>query len=120
MNINLKVAMLIGFILFGLLVLGITLYKNKTGKGKSNYRALFAMGAAWLPAGIVLENPGLWGIGAVFLLVGLANKDKWQEEKTWSDLSPAEKKLKLALVGGLSLLLITGVAVYFLTQSNLG
>ena len=53
MNINLKIAMLIGFILVGLLVLGIALYKERTGKGKPNYRAFFNMGAAWLLVGFV-------------------------------------------------------------------
>ena len=116
MDINLMLLMFIGFVLLGLLIIGFTLIREKSGQGTPNYRALFIMGAVWFPVGLTLENPGLWGLGAVLFLVGLANKSKWQEEKGWSDLSPVQKKFKLVAIGVLSVLFLGGVAAYFLVQ----
>ena len=53
-----------------------------------DYRAFFIMGISFLPLGIVLSfiigNPGFigfTGLGAFYIVFGLANKDKWKNEK---------------------------------------
>jgi len=54
--------------------------KRKGDLSTSDYRVFFVLGVVWLPMGIATDNPGLWGLGAVFLIVGLANRDKWQDK----------------------------------------
>ena len=83
-----------------------------------NYRALFILGIAWIPIGIATDNPGLWGMGFVFMLIGGINKDKWGKETKWADLSPKARRLKLMIVGGLTIALITLLLIYIFTKGN--
>ena len=107
------ISIIVGLVALVLLVVMLLVYKRRGEKAEPNYRALFISGIVWLPIGIATKNPGLWVMGLVLLIIGLANKDKWGEEKKWSDLSPAERKTKLILVIGLALVLIAGIAAYF-------
>ncbi len=75
---------LIGII--GLLIVFGVVYIRKR-KMETNYYTLFTMGVIWLPLGLVFmgsEN-GLFNIffilGLVYLIAGLANRDKWPEDK---------------------------------------
>ena len=90
---------------------------RKEEKRIPNYRALFIIGISWLPIGLATKNPGLWGMGAVFLIIGLANRKKWGEETKWSDLSPESKRIKIIFVGGLTVLLLTAIAYFLLKDS---
>jgi len=104
-----------------LLFLGFLVYINsrKTEEKRvPNYRALFIIGLSWLPIGIATKNPGLWGMGAVFFIVGLANRKKWGQETKWCDLSPESKRIKLIFVGGLTVLLLAAIVYYLLTNST--
>ena len=87
--------------------------RNKEEKRTPNYRALFVLGITFLPIGIATENPGMWGLGAVFMIIGAANKDKWGKETKWADLPPETKKIKLIIVAGLTILLL-GLVLFFL------
>ena len=89
---------------------------NKEKKRVPNYRALFILGVTWLPIGIATDNPGLWGMGAVFMIVGAANKDKWGKESKWADLSPEAKRIKLIVVGGLTVILLVAIGYYLLLK----
>ena len=50
----------------------------------ANYQALFVIGITFMGAGVALmvsTGPamlGLTAVGIVFMIVGLANRDKWQ------------------------------------------
>ena len=90
--------------------------RNKEEKRVPNYRALFILGVTWLPIGIATDNPGLWGMGAVFMIARAVNKDKWGKETKWADLSPQAKQIKLIVVGGLIVVLLAAVAFYFLSK----
>jgi hypothetical protein len=57
-------------------------------------------------------------MGIVFMAIGLKNKDKWKKREKWSEMSPAKRKLKLALVIGLSIFLALGIAAYFLADKT--
>ncbi len=93
--------------------------QRKTGEPHApNYRTLFIVGISWLPLGIAADNPGFWGIGAVMMIVGLVNKNKWKNAPKWSELSPEAKRLKLIAIIGLSIILLFGVVTYFLTKSG--
>jgi hypothetical protein len=87
----------------------INVSKDKERKHVPNYKALFIIGFSWIPVGIATHNPAFWAIGAVFLLTGLANKDKWKQETKWSDLPRRTRMLKIAsavVIAGLLLLLM--------------
>ena len=69
--------------------------KRKEGEpAKPDYRAFFGKGIIWGPAGIVvtvvsfiLQIPFyvgllLLGIGAIYLAIGLANRDKWKNKSS--------------------------------------
>ena len=74
MDISLILVVVAGLVLLGLVIFMILAYR-RGGEGKEpNYRALFVLGITWLPIGIATRNPGFWGVGAVFFIVGLANR----------------------------------------------
>jgi hypothetical protein len=105
-------------ILLGLVIFAIFAYRHRGESREPNYRVFFVMGITWLSIGIVTDNSGLWAMGLVFLIIGLANRDKWKDEKKWSDLSPNERNIRLAVVGGLTLLLVVGVVAMLLTRGG--
>jgi len=53
-------------------------------------------------------------MGAVFMIVGLLNRDKWEDEPKWADLPEDQRRLKMILIVGLTLMLAAGVAAFFL------
>lgn len=111
MDMTLNMMIIAGLVLLGLVIVAISAYRHRGEDRDPNYRAVFVVGITWLPIGIATDNPGLWAMGLVFLIVGLANRDKWKDEKKWSDLSPRDRNMRLALVGGLTLLLALGILV---------
>ncbi|MCP5093951.1 MAG: hypothetical protein GY943_00200 [Chloroflexi bacterium] len=70
------VLMLVLFLAFLIIV-----YRRKGEMPKTDYRLFFILGIIWLPMGIATDNSGLWVIGLVFLITGLANRDKWKDGK---------------------------------------
>ena len=79
--------LILGLSVLGL-VFGVLAWKNrKSGdQVEINYRAFFVLGVTFLPAGVALftstGNPaflGMSGLGAVYLAIGLANRDKWKQ-----------------------------------------
>jgi len=118
MDITLIMIIIAGLTLLGLVIFAIIAYRHRGESREPNYRVFFVMGITWLPIGIATKNYGLLGMGLAFLIIGLANRDKWKDEKKWSDLSAYERKTKLVLLGGLTLLLVLGVAAYFLTRAG--
>ena len=81
MNNYLVLTLIIGVGILTVLLAMIAIYvmKKKTGqKVEPDYRVFFILGISLLPIGIATDNPGMWGVGAVFLVLGLANRDKWK------------------------------------------
>ena len=85
------------FLLISLILLGVALVgsiilvfvkfrKRKAGEVKEvNYQAFISIGVVFLGAGIAMStvNPGLIGIaglGAIYIIIGLANRDKWKKK----------------------------------------
>ena len=117
------IALLVGaLVVVGLVILSIVLDKKRQQETTPDYRTFFIIGVTWLPMGIALgiatDNPGFMGLGAmglVFMVIGLANRDKWKEAPNWSDLPPGERNIRLFLVlVGLVGLLVLGVWVLWL------
>jgi hypothetical protein len=77
----------IGLTVIGLVVGMLLLIKWRSGyRREVNYRAFCIIGATFLPAGVALSaatsNPGFFGmsgLGAAFLAIALANRDKWKQ-----------------------------------------
>jgi amino acid transporter len=79
-------------LLLGLLMAWMFWKKKKEGKlEEPNYRSFYIMGIIWIPFGIVLmvvyfilQIPffvgiPLFALGLIFLIIGLANRDKWKK-----------------------------------------
>ena len=92
-------------------------------KGKKkhapDYKAFFIMGIVWLPFGIIMGNHALTAMGIIFMIVGLVNKKKWKEQRTWKDMNKREKKLMTVSIIILGLLFLMGVVAFFLFEKGL-
>ena len=119
MDITLIMIIIAGLALLGLVIFAVNAYRHRGESREPNYRAFFVMGITWLPIGIATDNYAFSFMGLAFLIIGLANRDKWKDEKKWSDLSPSERNIRLVLVGGLMLLLVIGVAAYLLAKAGI-
>lgn len=103
----------------GLLVLlaitAIIIIRRKREFYKPDYYSMFIMGAIWLPIGVVfiiIKNP-VWSfffiLGFIYFAVGLANKDKWKENRRKRD-----KKLMWIISIILGILVALGLVAYAL------
>ncbi|MBN2087093.1 GerMN domain-containing protein [Candidatus Peregrinibacteria bacterium] len=102
-----------------LLLLVVAIYFNKGKKRPTDYYALFTIGIIWLGAGIAIGIAPLWIMGMVFIAIGGANKDKWKKNRIkWKKLSKAEKKVKIITIIGLTIILVAGVAAFFITNNT--
>ncbi len=82
-----------------------------------DYYGIFIIGLIWLPIGLLMKNPGLGIIGIGFLILGLVNKEKWNQKKCeWKKMSSKEQKTKIVTIAVLVILLLLGMW-YLLTQS---
>ena len=115
MNVPVIASILIG--LLALILIAVLLVaRRKQGEAPiADYRALAVMGMVWVPVGVAIDNLGLWGVGLVFLIIGLVNRDKWKEQRAWSDLTSAERRTRLVVLAGLVLLLMIGLGAFFCT-----
>ena len=75
-----------------LLLLAVLRKRKKSGKtGETDYKAFFILGIAFLPTGVAMmlmyflaETPfeiglPLVALGLIYLVIGLANRDKWKK-----------------------------------------
>ena len=90
MNHLILISILIGFIavLIGVIAFYILKKNQKEGITREvDYRAFFIMGISFLPLGIIFTatiSPafiGFIGIGACYMAIGFANRDKWKEKE---------------------------------------
>lgn len=90
---------------FGLLLALLIVFLLGKKEFKPDFRTLFMLGIVWFPLGIILDNFLFFIIGMAYLVIGLANKEKWREAK------PPRGTQKLVVLG----LLIGTLVVVFLT-----
>ena len=96
MNGSLSVTLmllLIGIVVTLLMVLVLRKRKRERKAGETDYRAFFILGVAFLPTGLAMmmvyffaEIPfeiglPLFALGLIYLIVGLANRDKWNKNQ---------------------------------------
>jgi len=108
-------------ILGALLIIGLILsivaaIVRKNENRKPNFKAFFIIGITWIPIGIATQNYVFMVAGLAFMILGLMKKKEWKNQPKWEELSPAEKKMKLALIIFLALILILGVVLYFIAS----
>lgn len=108
-NSSFNLSIIIGLIIIGFLV--VLFVQFKKGKYKPNYRLFFILGIAWAPLGMVFyittKNLGFFAMGLIFLIIGLVNKDKWEE------LDPATSRQKKIIIGVLVIGLLVFTALFF-------
>ncbi|MCP4142885.1 MAG: hypothetical protein GY755_21795 [Chloroflexi bacterium] len=102
------------FLIIGLVVFLIV--RKKGANVEPDYRLFFILGITWLPLGISTDNTAFLAMGAIFMITGLANRDKWKEQAKWSELSPEKKRTKLIIVIGLTVFLLLGIGAYILSN----
>ena len=114
MNINLSINL---FIVIGLIIIGLAIVfysKLKKEKIELNYRLFFIFGTTWIPIGVVFyittRNIGFLIMGVIFLIIGLTNKDKWEETVI---VNPKKRKLLIGLTIAGLLVLIAIMLKYF-------
>ena len=84
--------LLVGIVVTLLLVAVLRKRKREGKAGETDYKAFFIMGIAFLPTGFAMmmvyffaELPfeiglPLFALGLVYLLIGVANRDKWRKK----------------------------------------
>ena len=87
------------------IVLAVVYFKRKV---KPNYHAVFTLGIVFLILGMGNDDTFMWIAGAVMLIVGIANKDKWKVKK-WKDMRKNERIMKGVIIALLLLLLLAGI-----------
>ena len=83
--------LVIGIVVTLLLVVVLRKRKREGKAGETDYRTFFIMGLAFLPTGFAMmmvyflaEIPfeiglPLFALGLIYLIIGLANRDKWKK-----------------------------------------
>ncbi len=115
MNWHLIIMIAVAVIIVGLAIFFVIARRKK--KEPPNYRSLFFIGLCWIPLGVAIKNPLFYLLGAAFIIIAVLNRDKWRKEKSWSEHTPAEKRIKIALVSIIAILLI--IMILFLITNKL-
>lgn len=89
------------FIVTFIIILAIFLLKRwRQGKiaKEPNYRTLFILGVAFIPLGLWMDNDVFFVVGIVFLIMGIANVEKWKDTFA-SSKKVGEKAKKIKRIG---------------------
>jgi hypothetical protein len=106
----------VSLIIIGLIFLVLGIHRGI--KQKPNYRTLFYVGIIWAIISLPLNNYVLTALGAICIIIGLINKDKWQTTKTCADLSKKQKWTVSIFIGLSIAALITFIIIYFLSKGG--
>jgi len=108
--------------IFAVIAMIVLIKNNKKGKRhEPDYYTFFILGIVWIGAGIPLgtssNNWGLFAVGVLFMILGLANKNKWKnyERPNWKDLSRKERNLRIWTMIILGILVL-GLALFCLIR----
>ena len=115
----LMLAILIALIV--LLVVFIIVAATSKKKMKTDYYAMFIMGLVWLVVGIPLGNNTLMTLGLIFAMIGMVNKDKWKKNRrAWKHLSKLERKMHIAILIILTVLVVATLVALMVKKSCYG
>jgi len=107
---------IIVILIIGLGILFVYKRKDPNYNHEPDYRVFFILGITWLPLGIATDNPAFWGMGAIFMVLGLANRDKWKEQPNWSEMDPAKRKFKIFVIIGLTVFLVGAILAFLIAK----
>ena len=118
MNNYLILALLIGIAVLGI-VFAVVAYKRKGElNSEPDYRAFFILGISFLPVGIATENTGLWAMGLIFMILGAANRSKWNDTPKLSEMEPGRRRFKFVLIGLITVFLLAILLFYIFVKAN--
>lgn len=110
--ITIAVVLILLFVVF-------VMYRKKH-KGPTDYYALFTIGITWVAIGLPLKNPGLWGLGFVFMIIGLVHKKKWKKNhRSWNKMTNKEQRMKLIILMILGIILVIGIVAFLFMQKGI-
>ena len=116
MSYIMTTALLIAGILVALLLVFVWKLKRKGWKQETDYRAFFTMGLVWMIAGAALmlwgnySLSGLFSIGVIFFILGLAHRDEWGRKKK---PTPKQKRTMVILTVVGIVVIALGVLAFF-------
>jgi hypothetical protein len=93
------------------------LSRGKIQQKGPDYRSLFFLGLMFFIFGSP-ENPTFYAIGLVFVTAALVNRKKWEKQPKLSELSPAQRKFRIALIAILGLLALAGFVAWWWFNKN--
>ena len=73
-------------VIIGVIALVVWKKRKEQPSAEPDYRVFFIIGVCWFPLGVVFmstDNPAgyvFFVLGLVYLVIGLANRDKWKKE----------------------------------------
>ena len=87
--ILISIGIIVLLVLIGVVLSLVLFKKRKKGElGEPNYQTFFSIGVIWFPVGVVFMftvNTSLgvtfMGLGIIYLVIGLVNRDKWMKKK---------------------------------------
>lgn len=95
------------FLLIALAIAAAVLWRKN--RYETDYYNLFIIGITWLAVGLPLKNKVMWVLGLVFMVLGIANKNKWKKNRrTWNEINKAEKKTRIIIMVILGILVLAG------------
>lgn len=110
----------VGIMFLGVILAALVLARALLADKESlpDYYSLLVIGIVWFAVGLPLNNFGLSGMGAIFVVVSLANRDRWGEgQKSWGLMDTKEKSLRFfALVFLCALVFAGGAILYAVSQ----
>ncbi len=98
---------IIAIILFFFILFLIYLHlRNKYGNQLTNFKIYFYLGAVFIIMGIAMKLYFFSIIGLIFTITGLVNKKNWRDFEDWVDLTPKQRRFKIIVVIGLSIIFL--------------
>ena len=77
-----------------------------------DYVSFFIVGLSWFVVGLPLQSAGLWMLGFVFMILGLANADAWRTTKKKKGIE-GERVIKSLVALVAALIILLGAAAFF-------
>lgn len=112
-------------VLIVIIILAIfAIYMKGKYKRPTDYYAFFIIGLIWTIFGVFFyfsnKQFTFLVMGIVFLVIGLANKDKWKKNRvTWNKLSKEERLIRFWVMVVLGLLVLIGLIAFFLVEKGI-
>ncbi|MBU4536603.1 Gmad2 immunoglobulin-like domain-containing protein [Patescibacteria group bacterium] len=103
---TLLIGLILGLTLLFLIVFAYLTTRDGKNNSNCNYKSIFMVGVTWLPLGIAVDVITFSILGLIFLIIGIINKDKWNNEKNNQGLG---SKSKMVLFIIFVILLFVGV-----------